>query len=164
MTTFGGATVPPLFVGGSAADIVTDIIVGNSVSTGIVAWGGWAFPIDAVPVRGHYRVATRDDSGDTINTDQNWSGEPPIDPPDYVFQVFDQAGDMADFGNQSWRLFNSFCSNISNGARWERAAGVAASLSIFFRMEWQVASGPNTCPGVSVFVNNTYQINATFTG
>ena len=165
MTTFGGATIPPLFVSGGGGGIITDVIVDNSAVQGQVALGGWIFPIDAVADRGHYKVGRRDGSGDSVLEDQNWSSEPPLDPPDYVMNVLNQVGDPCDAGNSAWRAaFSTACLNIANGARWITNAGIFRSVSLSFTIQYQFASGPNTCPGTGIFLEQNYTVNATFTG
>ncbi len=167
MTTFGGSTIPPIFINTFAGGggIVTDIIVDNSGGTAQVAWAGNIFPINPNALRGHYRVGVRDGSGDNVVTDQNWAGEPPIDPPNYNFNVLNQVGDPADSGSNAWRAgFNTGCKSLNNGARWVVGSGVVVTRSISFTIEYQNAPAPDTCPGIGIAFSFNYTVTANFTG
>ncbi len=146
--------------GGSPLDVV--IQVDNSVSQGIVSWGGNAFPI-AVNDPGHYLVGVRDDNGDRVELDFNWAGEPPIDPPFFVMEVTDQAGDFADVGSNAWVNFNANCRSINNSGRWETAAGVARSVFCSFDITY-INAPAQSCPGTTTFAVHSYSIAANFTG
>ena len=113
MTTFGGSTIPPIFTG--AGGIVTSVIADNSLGAGIITFGGFIFPVDPVADTGHYKVGRRDDSGDTTDFDQNWSGEPPVEPPFFVMEVTNQVGDFADVGSNGFTGANPACRSINNG-------------------------------------------------
>ena len=164
MTTFGGSTIPPLFtpVGGGAIEVFAD----NSVGDSEVAFGGNIFPIVPNTLRGHFRIGVNDDNGNNqIVFDQNWAGEPPIDPPDYVFNCINQVGDPADFGNSAWlAAFDTGCNSLNNGARWVTAVGVARNVTLAFDIVYGNAPGANTCPRDSIFVTISYVINVVWTG
>jgi len=166
MTTFGGQTIPPIFVNsaGGGSNIVVDVT--NTAGPGVVAIGGNIFPINPNVLRGHFRVGFEDDTGnDQIAFDQNWAGEPPIDPPDFVFNCVNQVGDPCDFGSNAYTAaFNTGCKNLSNGARWTAAAGVVRSVTLSFDMIYGNAPAPNTCPRVSIFQTLSYTITANFSG
>lgn len=164
MTTFGGQTIPPLFVsaGGGAIEVFAD----NSAGDSEVAFGGNLFPINPNTLRGHFRIGVNDDNGNNqIVFDQNWAGEPPIDPPDYVFNVLNQVGDPADFGSSSYTAaFSTNCRSLNNGARWETGAGVARSVQLAFDIIYGFASGVDTCPRTSIFTTLSYLIQVTWSG
>jgi len=167
MTTFGGATIPPLFrAGGGGGGSVIVVDVDNSVGAAVVAFGGNIFPINPNSLRGHFRVGVNDDNGNNqIVFDQNWAGEPPIDPPDYVFNVINQVGDPADAGNSAWTaVFDTGCNSLNNGARWTAGAGVVRSVTLSFDMVYGNAPGANTCPALSTFLQLSYTITANFSG
>jgi hypothetical protein len=165
MTTFGGSTIPPIFVntfGGGVIEVISDNAIGGST----VAFAGNIFPINPNVERGHFRIGVNDDNGNNqIVFNQNWAGEPPIDPPDYVFNCVNQVGDPADFGNSAWlAAFDTGCNSLNNGARWVTAVGVARSVTLAFDIEYGNAPGANTCPRTSIFVTVSYVLQITWTG
>ncbi len=164
MTTFGGSTIPPIFTPAGGAAIIVD--VDNAIGGATVSFAGNLFPIAPNVERGHFRIGVNDDNGNNqIVFNQNWAGEPPIDPPDYVFNCVNQVGDPADFGNSAWlAAFDTSCNSLNNGARWVTAVGVARSVTLGFDIEYGNAPGADTCPRTSIFVTVSYLITVNFSG
>jgi hypothetical protein len=170
MTTFGGSTVPPLFVNTFGGGGTIDITVQNSGGNGIFMFGGWMFPINGTSAfdRGTISAATRDDAGDVYHFSDDFR---PTDPPDYTFQtIFTSKSEPWDVNDNNFGQ-SSNCFNISNGCRITKGAGVAVVFSCFIEVLVNISLvGSNTCPGGGgpsqggTFFQKQYNLVATFTG
>lgn len=170
MTTFGGATVPPLFTNTFGGGGVIDIPISNSGTSGILMFGGWMFPINGTSAfdRGTVSAATRDDLGDNYIFTDDFR---PIDPPNYTFQtIFTSKSEPWDVNDGSFGASRN-CFNISNGARITKAAGFVGSFQCVIEVLVNLSLiGANTCPGGGgpsqggTFFSKEYNLNATWSG
>lgn len=146
-----------------------EMVISNSSVTGILAFGGWVWPIEPTSDRGHIKLAIRDDGGDRYIFDDEYAAV--LDPPNYTFQTkFFSKSEPWDTNDNNFGM-DSGCFNIGNGARISKAAGVSATFTCDIEVLVNISLlGPNTCPpggvpsqGGNLFTKR-YTLVATFTG
>ena len=139
-------------------------VIANSAVTGIFAFGGWIFPIDAAPDQGIIKWGIRQDSGDSEGTlnDYNSGGDPPY----AVMVVTRVSGTDFDFGGGGFVNAGGPCGSSKSGGRWEAAAGVGRIVQRTTKivMKTSTLPGSEACPGIATIFDIDFDITATFTG
>lgn len=166
MTTFGGATIPPLFGGSNILTVVVPI--DNSAVQGILSFGIWAFPMAAVCTRGHVQCWKRDGTGDTLIFDDVYDATASLV---YVNYVGRQGGVNFDLGSTEGYTDAGTpgfpvppCSSVCNHGRWVSNAGVPRTVQRTTRIQITPGVIPGACPGSSIFFAKGYDITAVFSG
>jgi len=161
MTTFGGATVPPLFGGGGASNVFV-IDVDNSSVDGIVTFGPWAFPLEAVCTRGSLRLERRDVSGDSIIFQWDWGDALA----DKCANIWRESGVQFDVGGAGYSTDGAPTSstNQCSHGRWEAAAGVSRTVTRATNVRFRQGTLLSPCPGSTIVFQELITITAVFSG
>lgn len=141
--------------------------INNSSSQGILTFGGFIFPIDAVADHARLKVGIRGDDPDEefILEDLTASES---HPPFRVGVHRLVSGTNFDLGGSGFITDNAagVCGSIDSSGRWTSNAGVPRTVQRTTRVQWGIASSSSEhlCPIATPDLDVEVDITAIFTG